>query len=69
MLSDQSIKMLKDSLPILLSISDVAIFFKCSNSTIRRQIWNKRLKAFKTNEGWMIYKDDLISYLSKYSNL
>lgn len=68
MLSEQSIKML-NNLPALLSISDMAAVFKCSTVTIRRLIKKGHLKAFRTEEGWMIYRGDLIKYLSKQSNL
>lgn len=68
MLSEQSAKLL-NTLPAILSIGDLAVILKCSKTTIRRLIWNGQLKAFITNEGWMIYRGDLILYLSKHSNL
>ena len=68
MLSNQSLKALK-TIPPILSIGDVSAILKCSKITIRRLIWKGQLKAFMTDEGWMIYRGDLISYLSKHSNL
>jgi|UniRef100_A0A7C3EAZ6 excisionase family DNA binding protein len=68
MLSDQSLKAL-NTLPAVLSIGDLAVILKCSRVTIRRLIHKGRLTAFFTDEGWMIYRGDLISYLSKHSNL
>ncbi|WP_369695314.1 helix-turn-helix domain-containing protein [Gracilinema caldarium] len=68
MISELSKKALK-SIPAILSISDTAATLKCSKATIRRLIKRGQLKAFSTPEGWMIYRGDLINYLSKHSNL
>jgi hypothetical protein len=68
MLSEQSLNAL-NNLPAVLSIGDLATILKCSKVTIRRLIWKGQLTAFYTDEGWMIYRGDFISYLSKHSNL
>ncbi|WP_369695320.1 helix-turn-helix domain-containing protein [Gracilinema caldarium] len=68
MISEQSKKALK-TIPAILSIGDTAATLKCSRATIRRLIKRGDLKAFFTPEGWMVYRGDLINYLSNHSNL
>jgi excisionase family DNA binding protein len=69
MLSD-TMKQAVNSLPVILSIKEVAIFFKVHYGTIFGLIHRNELAAYKDDEGaWCILRDDLKNYCSKNCNL
>jgi excisionase family DNA binding protein len=58
-----------ENLPAILSINEVASFFKVVRMTIIRLIQTNKLAAYKDDEGrWCILRGDLAMYCSKNSN-
>lgn len=59
---------LRDTLPAILSIKDIASILRCSETTIRRLIRDKGLQAFLADGEWNILREDFIQYLDNCSN-
>jgi len=69
MLSD-TIKQIIQNRPVIMSMEEVAFFFKVGKATIYRLIKKKELAAYKDDEdNWCILRDDLKKFCSKNSNL
>lgn len=58
-----------DSLPLILSVPEVADFLAVSHRTVSRMIRDGQIVAFRDEEEWQILRDDLLSYLSHHSSL
>ena len=69
MLSDAT-KQVILNLPVILSIKEIACFFQVTYLTVLREIYRKKLAAYKDDEGvWCVLRGDLLKYCSKNCNL
>ena len=47
------------------TVDELASILKVDPETVRRFIWNKKLKAFKVGGSWRISKEELKKYLEE----
>jgi len=69
LLSNIMIQKIK-TLPCILSIKEVAMFFDINYLTVYRLVYKKEIKAYQDDEkNWCINRWDLATFVSKSCNL
>jgi len=69
-MTSDKMKQAINTLPVILSVKEIADFFSVTYITILRLIYKKTLSAYKDDDGnWCITRSDFKKYCSKICNL
>ena len=55
--------MITDKLPDILTVRELADYFKIHEATVKRAIKSGKLKAFKATRDWRVSKEAVIQWL------
>ena len=54
------------TMPDELTVPEAAEYLRVNPETVRRNIWQKRLRAIRRGRQWFIVREDLIAFAATY---